>query len=149
MVSLLGIKFRTICTTALRYQRRIKEGSNKKNDIRDVGSTADFCWFSLILDTPGTRTNQSKKIQGRITIESENNKIRKISKVSDATYFSDVVFVGTGGCVNFFLVGGIFLTVNVLVPKKVLREVCKKKIVPFSRVLTLRPPTPPSPAPPA
>ena len=74
------------------------------------------------------RTNESKKIQGRITIESENNKIRKISKVSDATYFSDVVFVGTGGCVNlFFQVGGIFLTVNVLVPKKVLREVCKKK----------------------
>ena len=94
--------------TPLRYQRRIKEGSNKKNDIRDVGSTADFCWFSLILDTPGTRTNQSKKIQGRITIESENNKIRKISKVSDATYFSDVVFVGTGGCVNFFSSGRNF-----------------------------------------
>ena len=66
MVSLLGIKFRTICvylrhfsTTALQYQRRIKERSNKKNDIRDVGSTADFCWFSLILDTPGTRTGPS------------------------------------------------------------------------------------------
>ena len=25
-----------------------------KNDIRDVCSTADFCCFSLILDTPGT-----------------------------------------------------------------------------------------------
>ena len=27
---------------------------NNKNDIRDVGSTADFCCFSLILNTPGT-----------------------------------------------------------------------------------------------
>ena len=92
------------------------------------------------------RTNESKKIQGRITIESENNKIRKISKVSDATYFSDVVFVGTGGCVIFFSSGrNFFDSKRVSTQKGTKGGLQKKKIVPFSRVLTLRPSTPPPP----